>query len=65
MKTLNFEQMETINGGSLNVCAIATGVGGFGLLGLAFGLSTGGIGLAVIGACAATAVLCEVSAQLQ
>lgn len=58
MRTLNFEQMENVNGGYFDVCGIANGVGGLGVIGLGLGLTTGGVGVAVIYGCATYALLC-------
>ena len=55
MKKLEVIQMENVQGG--DVCDIAAGVGGLGLIGLAMGFTTGGFGLAVIYGCATYAVL--------
>jgi hypothetical protein len=63
MKTLDFEQMEQVNGG-LNMCAVCEGVAGLGALGLLLGGTMGPIGTGVYAAFCAGAVYCTVeSAQ--
>ena len=55
MKKMNLDQMEQIQGG---VCGVARGIAGLGAVGLMLGLTTGGLGMAVICACAAYSSFC-------
>jgi hypothetical protein len=57
MKTLNYEQMASVDGG-INWCAVAEGVTGLGGVGLLLGLTMGPIALAAYASIAVMATGC-------
>lgn len=60
MKTLNYEQMASVDGGRINWCAVAEGVTGLGGVGLLLGLTMGPIALAAYATIAVAATGCAV-----